>query len=179
MQGIVLILKRVIRVSATFLGLSLFGCLIGYSAFRVPLDELSVAVAVPILWIFAISRLLKRTLPESKPAEQPPHGRAWVAIFISLTVVFLAVIGTIDFLLSAGTFSYLGLHALAAHTFRLAEILGIICVGAFALAALLMARKVMGQVANALIAGVWRILLLPTRLADVLHYLPKIDQHQH
>lgn len=179
MQGIVLVYKRVIRVSATFLGLSLSGCLIAHFAFRVSLDELSVAVAVPIVWVFAISRLLRLVLPETTPTEQQPHGRAWVAIFVCLTVVFLAVIATIDSLLSAGTFSYLGLEVLASRTLRLAEFLGIISVGAFTVAAFLMARKVMGQTTNALITGVWRILRFPARFADALHYLPKIDQHQH
>jgi hypothetical protein len=181
MRDPVLILKRVVRVSATFTFLSVVGCLCGYFAFRVSLDELPVAVAVPIVWIFAISRLLRVALPDSPSSSEqvPPRGRQWIAIMGFLAVVFFSGVAAVDLVLSWATFLYLGLPHLASGAIVGAESLGILCFASFAFAATVMVHREMAQLASAVVAGVWRILRLPSNLADALHYLPKIDQHQH
>jgi len=187
----ILIFKRVVRVGATLFLLSVSGCLIARFGFRVPLDDLSVAVAVPVFWIFAISRVLVLVLPETKDAAAIPqqgtlpfeiHKRPdppVIATGIGLATIFLSAVAAIDFLLSAGTFSLLELYPLAHGTIRLATLSAILCAVIVFLFCAAIVRQYVTARANTLIVGVWQILSFPARFADALRYLPKIDQHQH
>lgn len=172
MNELVLVLKRVLRVSATFALLAAAGVIVAYFA-RIPLTEVPVAVTVPILWIFAISRLLKIILPVGRPPKEiPPPSPTWIVVLVA---GFLAAVGTVDLLLSAGTFIYLGLHILAIGTFKLAGFLGFFFVCILIAVMIIAARNVMNQWASRLFAEVWRILLWPARLADSVPHMPKFD----
>jgi len=179
MNEFTLVITRVLRVGATFVVLSVLGCLLGYFVFHLPLTELSAAVAVPILWVFAISRAFVLTLPgisvNEKNTQIVNAGAGQRVIFCALTAAFLSGVAAIDFLLSAGTFLYLGLHDLASRSFRLAGIFGLVSTALVLILSAVVVRKYVRTQADALVVGVWRILRWPARLADSLPHMPKLD----
>jgi hypothetical protein len=167
MTELIRVLRSGLRVSAAFFTLAVLGTVIGYFLFHLPLADLPIAIVVPILWMFAISRVLVLTLPASK-GDPAPVKSASNIIGLSVIVAFLSGIASIDFLLSAGTFLHLQPRSLAFSFLKLAEICGIIFTVIVLSLSAFVVRKLVSSRADALIEGIWRILRWPARLADSL-----------
>jgi len=170
------IFERTLRVGATFVALSVGGCLIGL-ALGVSPRELGVAVAVPILWLFAISRVFVAAMPRT-PSEAKPITKSATALFFSLAAMFVAGIGAIDFALSGATFSFLRLHNLSSGSYRISATCGEICASVLLVLTALALREVFGDLATALTVVILRILRWPTLLADAVPPLHKLQHHR-
>jgi hypothetical protein len=142
--------------------------------FGVPLNELGVAVAVPILWLFAISRVFVLALPRTPPPEKPPRQ---IELFAPVAAWFLSGIGAIDFFLSALTFSWLGVPDLASKSYAIAGFSGEACAAVMLLIIVLVMHSVFNNLAAALIFVVRSILKWPAGLADALS-LPAVEDHR-
>lgn len=168
--------KRVARVMPAFLVLSIAGCFFGYYVFRVPLNQLGVVVAVPMLGLFAISRVLALALPDSPRDQRESSSRVPRLIFALAAVGFFAGIGAIDFLMSAGVFTRLAVSEAVPHFFRLAEIFAAVSLAGLVASSVLVIRNVMRGWSEVLIYRIWRVLLLPAQLVDLLPHLHKPHQ---
>ena len=169
------ILRRVLRVSATFLVLSFAACSIALILGVSP-HELGVAVAVPILWLFAISRILMLALPRTAPPPARPLKS--IELFTAVTAWVLSAIGAMDFFLSALTFSWLGVTDLAAKGYAIAGFSGEACAALMLLIILLVMQAVFNDLATAMIFVVRSMLRWPAELADALS-LPAIHRFEH
>lgn len=161
--------RRVGRVLPSFAVLSASGCMIGHYGFGVPLNELAVAVAVPLVGIFAISRMMVIALP-AVPKSEPSNRPGPPMVFMVLAMaVFCAGVAAIDFAFSAVVFSQLQIPDLINGAWRIAAVCGIIAGAAFVTAVLFLMRTVMSSWWDVLIAQIWQILSCPRRFADGMH----------
>jgi hypothetical protein len=158
------ILRRIVRVSATFFVLSISACSAAL-VFGVSSHELGVAVAVPILWLFAISRVFVLALPRTTPQERPAQQ---TELFVAVAAWFLSGIGAMDFFFSALTFSWLGVSDLAIKSYEIAAFSGEACAAIMLFVILLVMRAVFDDLASAMIFVVRNILRWPAELADGL-----------
>jgi hypothetical protein len=166
---LVSVLQRTFRVIPSFTILSIGGCALAHYAFGVPAAQLGVVVAVPLLGIFAISRVLRIVVT---PTESSPERRLPQFVLYLSLVTFCSGILTIDFLLSAPIFSRLALSSeIVRGTLAVAAACGLIALISLMIAVIVVMRKVMGRFSDALKAGIWRILMCPTRLADRFQHL--------
>jgi hypothetical protein len=169
------IFRRVLRVSATFFVLALSACSIAWLA-KVPTNELGVAVIVPVLWLFAMSRIFIVALPPPPSSEQASEADRGKDIFFAITVWVLSGIAAIDFFLSAITFSRFGVADLASKSYALSGFFGEACAAVMLLILLLVLRSVFRNLADAMVDVVRSMLRWPADLADALS-LPTLHHH--
>lgn len=159
------ILGNTIRVIPSFAILSIIGCALAHYAFSVPMNQLAVVVSVPLVGIFAISRLLRIAVPPTQTSSERATIPPFV-MFFSL-VAFVSGLLAIDFVLSVPVFLYLDVpHEIVGGTLTTAGVCGILAVGNLVIASIIVMREVIAKYATPLRAGVWRILSYPTRVAD-------------
>jgi hypothetical protein len=159
---------RVLRVLPSFVLLALGGCAIGTFMFHIPSDQLAVAVSVPLVLMFSISRVLVLIVPREPPPEEASVPRT--AAILILGAGLLSFLAIIDFALSAAIFHGLGLATLASEAVKIA---GVFLVGLLASIAVAICRSAMDSIDNLIEAAIaggrdafWDIAIAPTKLAD-------------
>lgn len=102
-------ISAVVRVLPTFLLLSVVGCGVAYLGFKVPLDELGVAVSVPLVVGFLLTRILVLIVP---PGEAPERHPSLDELAVAAAFLVCLLSGAV-LLLSVGPYEMLGMQDLA------------------------------------------------------------------
>jgi len=181
MNDLIQLLKRTVRVSATFAVLTVIGFALGHYAFHVPLADLPTAVAVPILWLFAMSRVFVALLPANPP--QTAGAKPKVVKLTTVRVVYMAVtlvcllaaIGAIVALLSAGTYYLLSVQGLMSRSLHAAALSASVCLAIVVFFSVMIVRRYILSRVDVLVATLWEICRWPARLADWVPHLPKLN----
>lgn len=112
------LLGSILGVLPTFVVLSVIGCLVGKFVFGIPLDRLGVAVSVPLVVGFLLTRVLIMLVPMEEPKHNRPvkHTRADLA---SAALLLCAVFSCADLLVSSGVYVLIGFGSLSVPTLLL------------------------------------------------------------
>jgi hypothetical protein len=94
----------------SFALLAIVGCLIGFFVFRIPHGMLGVAVSVPLVVVFLLTRILVLVVPRDLPPPPKPLNLQNAAPPL---VIFLSFGVAVVMLPSAGVYAAIGLNALA------------------------------------------------------------------
>ena len=160
---------RVLRVAPSFALLSMVGCFIGY-LLGVPAQQLGVAVSVPLVILFLITRVLTVVLrSQAAIKRRPDYPGGYVLACASVSFNFLLAIA---FACSAGVYQLLGLRNLIVGALII-SVIGIVATVVSAMLAVRIAYRItLGTLTAYLIGGVilaaWEMLKLPTEIADRL-----------
>jgi hypothetical protein len=159
--------SRVFKLVPSFAVLATAGCLLAWRV-HVPINDIPVAVAVPLMWCFLMTRAVVLVLPVGD-TETPDHRRISWTMFLIGSALLLTAFLAIDFGLSAGSLYLLGLLHLARRSRDLfifscaaflALSLGTIC--------LVTGRALLRDLNTVIVTELWKIMLLPIRLSEIL-----------
>jgi hypothetical protein len=87
--------------------LSFLGCIVGLF-FRIPLNALGVAVAVPLCVGFVVTRILISIVPRAEKSERDAPRSTTKLDYVLVGSLVLSLYGSIVFLASAGVYSLIG-----------------------------------------------------------------------
>ena len=154
---------RVLRVAPSFLVLSIIAALATYWL-GVPAKERAIAAAVPLIFLFLISRAMILMLPEP-PKQQIP--RPPLTLKILAFAMFMGAFVSLDLVFSSAVFSLLGFSDLTREALNVAFISGLASSLTLLLAVFYIIQVVIGaDIKSLLLAGMWKALSCPTILAD-------------
>jgi hypothetical protein len=160
-------LARTARVIPAFVLLSIVGCALAHFVFGVSAEYLGVVVAVPLTWVFLISRVLRIAVTPTETPAGKPRPAPIAFLFFGLLTLFSGLLA-IDLLLSVPVFAYLAIPGkIVRGTLTGAAISGLVALVSLMAMILSVIPNVLRKFSEALKAGVWRILSCPRRLADI------------
>ena len=119
--------RSVIRLLPAFAITSVTGCIIAF-LLGVPVDKISVVVAVPLIVAFLLSRLLILIVPRELPASTQKRNRlnTFLAVPVFLSMATAAVLS-----ISSGLYYAVGLRATAIHSLAYSGIATLLAVSQF------------------------------------------------
>src|SRR5690242_17124200 len=161
---------RMLRILPAFLLASVIGVLLAHFAFRIPTDQLTTVVSVPIVSLFLVNRTLITILSAKKRSEtdegqQPPEKMSFAFLFFGIGFIVSSVF-LIASLVSAPLYGALGFgHLMRVFAFQVASLLMACAFICFFMMFLIFAgeMKLLSLLAKIL---VWKVLTSPTNLGD-------------
>ena len=103
------LIRSVLSILPTSLLASIIACMVGRFVFGIPLEQLGVVASVPLVVVFALTRVLILVIPPApEPIRQPDRVDVALAVFL-----MLGLGSSITMLISAGPYMLIGMPEIA------------------------------------------------------------------